>query len=299
MHASSVTIHAQDIVFAPIGATWSYSSSSFGPPWLSDPLYMQFIVERDTLMSGYDARVIRCYVNENNQMVRVDSLTKYVATIGEQVYYFVENEFVLLYDFGSQPGDTIHSRVEKFALNIGCDSDFSNGDIEFSYVIDSLWLQSIDGEDLRVLNVHSLSHSPEPDWFFWEPILERIGPISYGGLWWGKGEYCIPESGFLRCYVDQEITWRSPYFNDNLPCDYISSSTEIQSSSYIIHPNPAMTQVYLPEGSVQVELFDITGQRLFVENSGIEIDVSAYPPGMYFIRFNLDGELMVSSFVKM
>jgi len=299
VQASSIT-QGQDVVFAPIGATWSYSQSSSGPPWLTDPLFVQFIVEQDTLIQDYPARVIGCYVNENDQMVRVDSLTKYVATIGDQVYYFVENEFVLLFDFGAQAGDTIHSSVEEFGLSLGCGADFSEGVIEFSYVVDSVGLQTIGGEQLRVLHVHSIYQAPEPDWVFWEPIVERIGPMSFGAFWWGHGEGCILESGYLRCYADHEINWRSPYFyNDNLPCDYISSSTEIQSSSYILHPNPATTHVYLPEGAEQVKLLDVTGQRLLIENSGNGIDVSPYPSGMYFIRFKVDGGLKVSSFVKM
>lgn len=298
VQVSSTIIQAQDVVFAPIGAAWYYAPEQLGPPWISDPLKAYFLVEKDTTLLGYDAKVIGCYVNEENQMVRVDSMTKYVATIGDQVYYQVGDEFVLLYDFGAQEGDTIHSKAEAFGLSIGCDSDFSGDVIDFSYVVDSVGMQIIDGEDLRVLYVHSISNSPDPDWVMRQPIIERIGPMSYGGFWWGTGEYCILESGYLRCYVDHEITWRSSYFNDNLPCDYISSSTEIQSSSYILHPNPAFTQVYLPQGAEHIELFDLTGQRMMISKNEYEIDVSTYPSGMYFIRFEMDGELKVSSFIK-
>lgn len=80
-------------VFAPIGATWYYSEETYGPPWLTDPLRAFFLVEKDSFLLGYDARVIGCYVNQNNQMIRVDSLTKYVSTIGDKEYYKVEDEF--------------------------------------------------------------------------------------------------------------------------------------------------------------------------------------------------------------
>jgi Secretion system C-terminal sorting domain len=299
IQVSSITVQAQDAVFAPIGAAWYYAPEQSGPPWISDPLKAYFLVEKDTTMLGYEARVIGCYVNEENQMIRVDSMTKYVATIGDQVYYEVGGEFVLLYDFSAQAGDTIHSKAEAFGLSIGCESDFSEGDIAFSYVVDSVGMQLIDGAELRVLYVHSTDGGLDPNWIFWEPITERMGPIGYGGFWWGKGEYCILESGYLRCYVDQEINWRSPYFNDKLPCDYISATSEIQSSSYILHPNPVMTEVYLPQDAEHIELFDITGQRLLIENNGNEIDVSLYPSGMYFLRFEIHGALKVSSFVKM
>ena len=250
-------------------------------------------------MLGFDAKVVGCYVNQENEMVRLDSLTKYVATVGDKVYYKVKDEFVLLYDFGAQAGDTIHSKVEEYPFEVGCQSDFSQGDIDFSYVVDSVGLQYIDGEELRVLYVHSINNPiPESNWVFWEPIIERIGPIGYGGLWWGKGEYCILESGFLRCYVDPEISWRSSYFPDHLACDYISASTEIKSEVFVIHPNPASTRVYLPQDAEHVALYNLTGHKLPIKNVENEIDVSIYPSGMYFIRFEMEGKIKVASFVK-
>ncbi len=285
-------------VFAPIGATWYYSPAHFGPPWITDPLRAFFLVEKDTFMLGYDARVIGCYVNDNNQMLRVDSLTRYVATIGDQVFYKVEDEFVLLFDFGAQAGDTIHSKVDEFGLEIGCGSDFSNGVIDFSYVVDSVGLQYTDGEELRVLYVHSIDQSPDPDWVFWEPIVERIGPMSFGAFWWGRGQGCIFESGYLRCYIDDDINWRSSYFDDQLPCDYISSANQIQYPRYRLYPNPAETNIYLPQAAVHVGLWDIMGRSFQISILGNEIDVSTYPPGMYILRFELEGIMRASSFVK-
>lgn len=285
-------------VFAPIGATWYYSPSSSGPPWITDPLRAYFLVEKDTIMLGFEARVIGCYVNEDNQIRRVDSLTKYIATIGDKVYYKVEDEFVLLFDFGAAPGDTIHSIVEDFGLSIGCGSDFSQGVINFSYVVDSVGMVFVDGEELRVLYVNSISQAPDPEWVFWEPIIERIGPMNYGAFWWGHGHGCILESGFLRCYVDPEISWRSSYYDDDLPCDYISATSEIQAKTYIIHPNPASTYITLPPGVEHLRLFDMTGRKMEINLFGNELDVALYPAGMYIIRFELDGAVRVATFIK-
>ncbi|HSF90020.1 MAG TPA: T9SS type A sorting domain-containing protein [Saprospiraceae bacterium] len=285
-------------VFAPIGASWYYSSVSIGPPWIAAELSAYFLVEKDTFMLGVEARIIGCYVNDNNQIIRVDSLTKYVATVGDKVYYKVEDEFVLLYDFGAQAGDTIQSKVEDFEINIGCDSDFSQGVIDFSYVVDSVGTLFFNGEELRVLFVQTISQSPDPDWVFWYPIVERIGPMGWGGLWWGRGENCILESGYLRCYIDQEITWRSSEFSASLPCDYISATSEIQAKPYTIHPNPASTHLTLPSGAEDIGLCDITGRSMRVNQFDNEIEIASYPAGMYIIRFELDGVLRVASFMK-
>jgi len=286
-------------VFAPIGASWYYSSVSIGPPWIAAELGVYFLVEKDTFMLGVEARVIGCYVNLENQILRIDSLTKYVATIGDKVYYKVEDEFVLLYDFGAKAGDTIHSKVEDFVINIGCDSDFSQGVIDFSYVVDSVGTLFFDGEELRVLFVQSISQSPDPDWVFWDPVVERIGPMGWGGLWWGRGENCILEAGYLRCYIDPEITWRSSDFSESLPCDYISANSEVQTHTYTIHPNPASTHITLPQGAEQVGLFDMTGRSIQLSYFDYELDVASYPAGMYIIRFEFDGVGRIASFVKM
>lgn len=286
-------------VFAPIGASWYYSSASFGPPWIGAELSVYFLVEKDTFLLGVEARVIGCYVNENNQIMRVDELTKYIATSGDQVYYRVENEFVLLYDFGAQPGDTIHSKVEEFGVDIGCMSDFSQGVIDFRYVVDSVGMQLLDGAELRVLHVHSLSNSPDPDWFFGGAVIERIGIREYAAFWWGRGQGCIFEGGSLRCYVDPEISWRSSDFSESLPCDYISATSQIQAKTYTLHPNPASTHVTLPPGAEHTGLFDITGRRMRVDHFENELDVAPYPAGMYIIRFELDGVVRVSTFIKL
>jgi hypothetical protein len=285
-------------VFAPIGATWYYSSPSNGPPWIATALSVYFLVEKDTFMFGVDARVIGCYVNEDNQITRVDSLTKYIATIGDQVYYKVEDEFVLLYDFGAQPGDTIHSKVEEFGVDIGCMSDFSQGVIDFSYVVNFIDVQLIDGVELRVLNAHSLSNDPDPDWNFDGLMIERIGIMGYAMFWWGRGQGCIFEGGSLRCYEDPEISWRSSDFSESLPCDYISATSEIQAKAYIIHPNPASTYITLPTGAEHFELFDMTGRKMEVVHFDNELEVASFPAGMYIILFELDEVVRVATFIK-
>ncbi len=286
-------------VFAPIGASWYYSSVSIGPPWIAAELGVYFLVEKDTFMLGVEASVIGCYVNVESQIVRIDSLTKYVATIGDKVYYRVEDEFVLLYDFGALPGDTIHSKVEDFVISIGCGSDFSQGVIDFSYIVDSVGTLFFDGEELRVLFVQSISQSPDPDWVFWEPIVERIGPMGWGGLWWGRGEGCIFEAGYLRCYIDPEITWRSSDFSESLPCGYISATSEIQTKTYTIHPNPASTLIALQPGAKHVGLFDMTGRSMQLSYFDNQVDDATYLAGMYIIRFELDGVGRMATFVKM
>jgi hypothetical protein len=293
------TTHIADTtIFAPIGATWYYNPASNGPPWLSNPLHSYFVVEKDTVIQGFVAREIGCFVNHQNNLERVDSLTQYVATVGAKVFYKVVDEFVLLYDFGAQVGDTIHSKVESSELSLGCLSVFDEDVLSFSYVIDSLGTTIIDGELLRLQYVHTIDMPSGDNWgWIFEPIIERLGYKGVGGFWWGQGLGCIFEGGFLRCYQDAEISWRSPLFDGSLACDYVTSSVEIPDSYYSIHPNPSTGMIYLPYEANSISVFSLEGKEANYSQSENEIDLSGNPVGLYIVRFEIGKQTYFSKLV--
>jgi len=279
---SDTTVTVGDsTTFAPIGATWYYSSTSGGPPWQENALSCLFLVEKDTAMLGYDARVIGCYVNEDGQLERRDDLTKYVATVGQKVYYKVGGEFVLLYDFGAQPGDTIYSKVEPFELSLGCNDVDSITD--FSYVIDSVQLHNIDGEDLLAQYVHSLD---ETDWGFWDwiPIYERMGNWGWGGYWWGRGYGCILETGYLRCYVDDEITWHDSSVNEQYGCDYLSTPEVHDNYPNVLYPNPTEGIISLYGQGEFVGLYSLDGRPARFSLMDGQMDLKGNAPGVYIVK---------------
>ncbi|HEX5113392.1 MAG TPA: T9SS type A sorting domain-containing protein, partial [Saprospiraceae bacterium] len=274
-------------VFAPIGATWYYGSTSAGAPWLENTLSSLFLVEKDTLMLGYVARIIGCFVNDSGQLVRRNDLTKYVATVGQQVYYKVGEEFVLLYDFGAQPGDTIHSKVEPFELSLGCNDVDSITD--FSYVIDSVKIANVDGEDLAAQYVHSLD---ETEWGFWDeiPIYERMGNWGWGGYWWGRGYGCIFEAGYLRCYVDDEITWHSSSSVEQYGCDYLSTPVIFDSNLNKLFPNPTTDIISLSGEGKFVAAYSLDGRPAKFHVVEKEMDLSGNSPGIYIVKIEHKGQ---------
>jgi hypothetical protein len=300
MFLDTITIHEETTVFAPIGSTWYYSGESFGPPWQTDPLFGYYFVEKDTFLLGRQARAIGWYSNDEGIIERVDSLSKYVSVEGDRVYYKVGNEFVLLYDFGAAPGDTIYSKVESSDLSLGCISDFEEEVIDFGYVIDSVGTMTVDGEELRVQYVTSLSGSGEDQWgFFSDPVIERIGYYGWGGFWWGQGLTCILETGYLRCYEDPDISWRHPDFNQHLSCEYISSVAPVDIGYIALYPNPTSGLVMLPEGVEEVEVYSMEGMKMAIEVRGNEIDLSGFSFGMYIVRFEKEGKLYLGkAFLK-
>jgi hypothetical protein len=286
--SDTTTQVADSTIFAPIGATWYYSSTWGGPPWQENALSCLFLVEKDTAMLGYNASVIGCYVNEDGQLQRRNDLTKYVATAGQKVYYKVGDAFVLLYDFGAQPGDTIHSKVEPFDLSLGCNDVDSITD--FSYVIDSVKIQNIDGEDLVAQYVHSLNEN-ETGWGFWDwiPIYERMGNWGGGGFWWGRGYGCILETGYLRCYVDDAITWHDSSVSEQYGCDYLSTSEVFDRHQNVLYPNPTRGIITLSGQGELVSLYSMDGRLAKFSVKEKEMDLSGNVAGMYIVKIEERG----------
>ena len=298
MFIDTTSVLQETTVFAPIGTTWYYSGSSFGPPWQTNPLYGYYFVEKDTFLLGRQARAIGWYSNKEGIVERVDSLTKYIAVDGDRVYYKVGNEFVLLYDFGAEPGDTIHSKVESSDLSLGCISSFEVEVIDFRYVIDSVSTMFIDGEELRIQFVTTIIEDDDDQWVFHTNMLiERLGYAGWGGFWWGQGLTCIFETGYLRCYEDPDISWRHPDFSEHLSCDYVSSAADPDIISISMYPNPTNGIVHLPEGAEHIEVYSIEGGRMPFTRNGNEIDLGEWPAGMYVIRLNIEGRVYVGRVV--
>lgn len=288
-------VNAQDeTIFAPIGATWIYSTTK--PNEL-----LTFSSVGDTIINGYNARKIECYITQNENFIKIDSLTKYVSTIGSKVYYWVSNKFVLLYDFEANLGDTIHSEVERFPIEMGCNSDFSNGVIEFSYTIDDIDSITYDNIVLRTQSIHILGDGLSPSWNFSEPITERIGQLNSRGFWWGRGDECIFEySGFLRCYHDLDLSVRSEFFNNNLDCDSINTSLSDPGKfeKLEFYPNPSSNLIYLSSSADKITIYNFSGENILTCSNKDIIDISKLSSGLYFIICKIGDEYKYNTFIK-
>lgn len=294
-----INLQAQDTtVFAPISAVWHYNSyTNFHG---GGPFYFKFVVEKDTIILGENARLLRYYIFENGIFHSNNNLNKYIITDGAKVYYKVENEFVLLYDFTASVGDTIFSRAEYYPVDMGCYPDFQNGGIEYGYIIDSVSIFNVDGIDLKRQYVHVIDPPGfSTPWFFYNPIIERIGANDYGGFWWGQGGGCILEdNGFLRCYIDNDLTFiNTTQFHHD--CDYTATNEIEGAADNQLYPNPVSDIVYLKVKIDLINAYNSSGQKIKTFRNQDQIDVSELQPGIYFLQYQSGNTLYIEKFLKL
>jgi len=294
---SCLSAQGDTTIFAPLGASWYYNPEQVQKPWGSEPLLARFLVEKDTFLLGYHARVIGCYVNEGGLFYRVDSLTKYVATIGRKVFYKVGNEFVLLFDFNASVGDTIHSRVEEFGLNTGCEADFTSNPKPFEYEIVDESTTDIYGIELKVQFVIPL-HFDDGGWEPGDHIVERLGSHNWGGFWWGSAYSCGPLNGFLKCYEDSDIYWHNPYFEEE-DCEVLLSTKYPKVQSLFVWPNPFDEYIYLPNDAHDIVILNSLGKKVLFLRTDNYISLGNCPPGIYFISCLFEDQIFSSRIVKM
>ena len=288
--ASHISFAQDTTIFAPLGATWHYRPWTWGP----DTGLYTFTAAGDTLLDGWNARIMRCAVwdYDTDAFQTVENLNKYIATVGEKVYYRVAGVFVLLFDFGAQPGDTIASKVEDFAIFNGCANPPGNEVFDFRYRIDSLGTITIDGINLRTQFVTTLVENTELGWDignYYGPITERIG-AGHAGYWWGQGGACILAGipGYLRCYDDNDLHYSNPGIGTQ-NCDYVSTKEPV-TANLTITPNPAISTAQLPFIPDHIQVFNLLGQKINAPVSGTMLDVSSLVPGIYLVMIEKDGQ---------
>lgn len=283
-----LSLTAQSPIFAPIGAVWRYNASDDNG--LGSRHY-RYVVTADTVINGWDARIMQGEIWNGTAFVPSPVMTRYVSTTADQVYHWVDTSFVLLMDFSAQPGDTIHSAVSGiFPFWNNCYNPPSERE-DFYYIIESTGMEEISGVVLRKQQIIQ----PWWEWGDWNilgifggsgKITERIGP-NPSGTWFGGNRTCIQEPpASLRCYTDNEIFFEG--WTDGLPCDTVLSTQTPPSAILSVSPNPFSENIILdiPDSShqpVQFRLFDSTGR--LVVNQEVAAGRSAIPAGNLPIGF--------------
>ena len=273
---NSFSINAQE--WFPIGATWYYNQVNFLPGGNS---YQHFEVTGEAVIQGKSCKIIAglCQCGEYGSI-------NYLYQEGDQVFIYdaAHDAFNLLYDFTLVPGDTLHYHSE-----IAGDTD---------YLLDSITFLQAGPLNLRVQHIH-----PVEGWLQLGGIIyERMG--NTGCLYPVIG-FCDPGTAGLRCYEDSIIGLQK-FIPVELPCDYITSSTQQldEDPSVSIYPNPSegILNIEADIAIDKLDLLEIQSGKIILQSvchqSQCRMDIQFIHGGAYILRITLkDGRLITRKVV--
>ena len=263
--------------FAPIGAKWYYVT---GIDFSVEELIFS-TAEKDTLLQNQLCRMITTeYYGADEEFRRKDSL--YVFEKNDIVFYFNPhyNDFVLLYDFTLETGDTIFFPVP--IPEFGIDS--------FSVVIDKVEIIEENGIALKYFYTKESSLDYFPTTF-----VENIGNLF--SLFLPQGCCTVP-GAFLKmvCYEDEKlgkIQLSDGFFCYDSVIDSVDDLKEL-SAKISISPNPTTGQLHIEldfekslSNPISYELFNLNGMVVYKgqsDNTEWNLDLSFLNKGLYLLR---------------
>jgi len=274
--------------WAEVGAIWHYTQRTINPDLIS---YNTFESVADDTING-----IQC-----KRMIEIDRYwgdsilkTHYMYSSNDSVFFFRDGDFHLLLYFGAVAGDTV-------VLGFGT----ASGD-PLLMIVDSTSTVDINGET-RIIQYVSCGDGLVIE--FAEEVIEGIGGTYYMFPVLDGQPY-----GALRCYEDSVVgLFLSPFHpNHNWnfeECDEIITGIDeiVSDKKVAIFPNPATNQITLRSNNQypgsSIYIFNVTGSlremvQLQEKQDFINIDVSAYPGGIYIVELRDGRNIFRQKFIK-
>jgi len=210
--------------------------------------YEQYTVVGDTILNDTAAKqIVRKSVSYTGTESGGNIPSIFVHESNSRVYYWDGNKFVNMYDLSLNVGDTL----DIYSLDCGelCDS-------VSPFVVDSVYIENINGVDLKVqefsCTIYGL-YGDDNNEIYSEKIIERIGSE--------KRFFYYPECPAdvfvytgLRCYNDDELSYRSYMWSSNRECDERIDETPIFSTNWLWSTGLFSSYNSIPCGSYYMKL---------------------------------------------
>lgn len=280
---SQTLTYSQITEFAPIGAKWWYRVDQESPELY--PVYIVYEVESDTIIDGIEAVKISShdfYVNGSNIYTGYEYFKKDTSEIA----VYRNGSFHTFLNFNALEGDTVTVLDESF-----------NGFFEFSdetfykfkYIIDSIDIELIDGNNLKVFYVHV---SDDSDYWFGDfspvqKIIKYIGAaqeLSLLGYPTYLGFAGAAPRG-LYCYETNDLKLSINGGNCDSLVTNLQTQVGISTNFLILNTSTTLTIKPLIETEYMVRLYDISGSLIFKKTSWNEsqLDISNLSSGVYIV----------------
>ncbi len=285
--------HNQASAWVEEDAVWHYRVSN-----ISDGGFIRMRYDRDTLMAGQQAQILESreymFVSDQHEVITLldskDLPPSYVYANDDTVFYYLNGDFQMLYDFSAQKGDRWDLGVDSNALYCG----------KSMVEVDSAGTIEINGETRRWVWVTSDSNSSV---ILHGKIIEGIGIVGNGFLF-PETRDCMPD-----------IVWEWPYYqfscfeSASFPlynvtardCEYLMTLNldnvllpDVTAKAY---PNPAgnFIAIYTNEYDrlpANIRVFTIDGkvmEEVRLTENGEEINISHLPGGTYILSIHYSG----------
>ncbi|MEO7175202.1 MAG: T9SS type A sorting domain-containing protein, partial [Saprospiraceae bacterium] len=263
---------AQELKFAPTGATWTHSIQML-LPWVS--IYNEWISIGDTSIQNKTCQIIQRFGEPT-----VDDFTNryYVYDEARVVYFFnfFNNDFSVLFDFNKEVGESWITIVDS---------------CEIAITVDSTGIEMINGFALKSMFITRAGSDGS------HKIIEQIGFLDdfspydqflcTGSMF--DGTYAVG----IRCYTDTIIGFHN--FQAQIDCHYVHSSKDLAKNQIDIKisPNPIYDKANIELGeslrNANCMIYNSLGQELKhitnIWGNQLQIDRVGLSAGHYYMHF--------------
>ena len=270
--------------FAPIGAIWHYTQRTNNPNLTS---FKTIESISDTSINGIQCRKM---IEVERYLDTTNIIYHYMYSENDSVFFFAENDFHLLYDFGANTGDTII--LDYFSTYDGT---------PLKMIIDSTGTIIVNNQERQIQYITCGDGMVIE---FGHQVIEGIGNTSFmfptldGSL-----------DGPLRCYQDNNTDlflnpFHPSYGWNHQDCEeIITGIAETKNTEKIsVFPNPTKSIISIKniDGETAYKIFNINGKIIIhgIITESNEINIEEFSKGIYFIELENENMLTVRKIIK-
>ncbi|MBL4755264.1 MAG: T9SS type A sorting domain-containing protein [Flavobacteriales bacterium] len=286
------------MTISSFGSLWAQTWFEGNPKWEYD--YADFCIvqtlgwdrvfyEQDTLIQGKTCALfkVKSYrkpffdpgFSQNSEFILYDS--------ADVVYKVVSGNFVQLYDFNLQIGDTIEINIFNITTNpVLCDDTLF-------VVIDTIDRIVLNNDTLRIQRWKLLNNTSVFGTSI--DIIEKIGvvgrfPFDMSSQWGCGIDACYPFS--FTCYANDSLDFNYPLTNSCSITPSVIGIEELDKQAIKISPNPTSGRIKLSlESAVEsanIQVIDYHGRLVHAEKLRggkfeHQIDLSNLDKGLYLV----------------
>ena len=278
------------------GAVWHFNYGG-----LSTVGFVKVTYTGDTLIDGRNCqrldpyRYMFTYYSHTKEWRLLSShymSAEFTSLSGDTVFWYKNDTFHVLYNFGAQPGDT---------WDMGFDTNWAQCSKSIIHV-DSVKFIELNGNTYRCLYLTSSSNASR---YFQGWVCEKFGNMN--GYLFPMENVCDStivewDDIWFACYEDSSFALLNVSGRD---CEYLLkliSIPEREDRRIYVSPNPVQDKllVYSYDANTvrQVTVFDIHGRQMVVYHSS-DIDFKEYKSGLYFVKIDFsNGEVIHQKILK-